>query len=57
MVLPYFDTFETKFEQKENQVVYKRIPADLDTAVSVMLKLTQAKKKFISIRVGHWWRD
>ncbi len=44
MVLPYFDTFETKFEQKENQVVYKRIPADLDTAVSVMLKLTQAKK-------------
>ncbi|MEE2774168.1 MAG: anthranilate synthase component I [Pseudomonadota bacterium] len=44
MTISSFETFENKFVQNENQVVYERIPADLDTPVSIMLKLTQAKK-------------
>lgn len=43
-LLPEFDTFQTGFEQGENQVVYTRLAADLDTPVSLMLKLAEARK-------------
>ncbi len=41
---PTFDDFAARYEQGENQLVYTRLAADLDTPVSVMLKLAAAKK-------------
>ncbi|MFW2587139.1 anthranilate synthase component I [Sagittula sp. SSi028] len=41
---PAFDDFATRYEAGENQVVYTRLAADLDTPVSLMLKLTGAAK-------------
>jgi anthranilate synthase component 1 len=40
---PSFSEFAAKYEKGENQVVYKRIVADLDTPVSLMLKLARAE--------------
>lgn len=42
-LLPDFDTFERGWNQSRNQVVYARLAADLDTPVSLMLKLTEAR--------------
>ncbi len=45
MVLtPSFETFEAGWARGENQVVYTRLAADLDTPVSLMLKLAEARK-------------
>ena len=44
MLLPDFKDFKSNLESKKNQLVYKRLPADLDTAVSLMIKLTEHKK-------------
>ena len=44
MLLPDFKSFKKKLDSRKNQLVYKRIPADLDTAVSLMIKLTKNKK-------------
>lgn len=41
---PDFDTFARAYEAGENQIVYARLAADLDTPVSLMLKLTGAQK-------------
>ncbi len=41
---PGFETFQTAFDAGKNQVVYTRLAADLDTPVSVMLKLAEAGK-------------
>jgi len=41
-LLPDYDTFAAGFEAGANQVVYTRIAADLDTPVSLMLKLSGA---------------
>ena len=41
-LLPAYDAFERGFSRGENQIVYTRIAADLDTPVSLMLKLTNA---------------
>lgn len=41
---PDFDSFAKAYEAGENQVVYARLAADLDTPVSLMLKLTGAQK-------------
>ncbi|MBP0482033.1 anthranilate synthase component I [Sagittula salina] len=41
---PAFDAFDTAYGRGENQVVYTRLAADLDTPVSLMLKLTGAAK-------------
>ena len=41
---PDFETFAAAYEGGENQVVYTRLAADLDTPVSLMLKLTGAQK-------------
>jgi anthranilate synthase component 1 len=41
-LFPDFDTFARAYERGENQVVYTRIAADLDTPVSLMLKMTDA---------------
>ena len=41
---PDFDSFARAFEAGENQIVYARLAADLDTPVSLMLKLTGAAK-------------
>ena len=43
-LLPDYDTFAKGFEAGANQVVYTRIAADLDTPVSLMLKLSGAGK-------------
>jgi anthranilate synthase component 1 len=43
-LLPDFDSFAAAYEAGKNQVVYTRLAADLDTAVSLMLKLTGAGK-------------
>ncbi|MEM1387920.1 MAG: anthranilate synthase component I [Pseudomonadota bacterium] len=40
---PSFEEFATRFDAGENQVVYTRLAADLDTPVSLMLKLTEAR--------------
>ncbi|MCC1492698.1 anthranilate synthase component I [Cognatishimia sp. F0-27] len=44
LLTPRFEAFETGFDAGENQVVYARLAADLDTPVSLMLKLTGAAK-------------
>ncbi len=41
---PDFETFRTGYESGENQVVWTRLAADLDTPVSLMLKLSGAGK-------------
>ena len=41
---PGFDTFAKGYEAGRNQVVYARLAADLDTPVSLMLKLTGAAR-------------
>ncbi|MBV1868574.1 MAG: anthranilate synthase component I [Marinosulfonomonas sp.] len=40
---PDFKTFAARYEAGENQVVYTRLAADLDTPVSLMLKLAEAR--------------
>ena len=41
---PDFDSFARGYDAGENQIVYTRLTADLDTPVSLMLKLTGAGK-------------
>ncbi len=41
---PDFASFESAYNAGQNQVVYNRLVADLDTPVSLMLKLAQAQK-------------
>ena len=41
---PSLDDFSSAYEAGRNQVVYTRLAADLDTPVSLMLKLTGAQK-------------
>ena len=41
---PDFDAFAERFSAGENQLVWTRLVADLDTPVSLMLKLTEARK-------------
>ncbi len=43
-IQPAFSDFETVHATGTNQVVYSRIVADLETPVSLLLKLTQARK-------------
>lgn len=40
---PSFDDFAAGYEAGENQIVFSRLAADLDTPVSLMLKLTAAQ--------------
>ncbi len=42
-LVPDFESFARAYEAGENQVVYARLAADLDTPVSLMLKLTGAQ--------------
>ena len=41
-ILPRYDAFAAVHERGENQVLWTELPADLDTPVSLMLKLTGA---------------
>ncbi len=43
-LLPDFTKFKTAYDAGQNQVVYTRLVADLDTPVSLMMKLAQAGK-------------
>ncbi|MEM8655603.1 MAG: anthranilate synthase component I [Pseudomonadota bacterium] len=43
-LVPEFDAFASAYAAGQNQVVYTRLAADLDTPVSLMLKLTGAQK-------------
>ncbi|MGK7652723.1 anthranilate synthase component I [Roseovarius sp. B08] len=43
-LIPSFETFAKGYEAGQNQVVYARLAADLDTPVSLMLKLTGAAR-------------
>ena len=43
-LLPDFDSFARDYDAGENQVVYARLAADMDTPVSLMLKLANAGK-------------
>jgi len=43
-LLPDYDSFARGYDAGENQIVYTRIAADLDTPVSLMLKLSGAGK-------------
>jgi len=43
-LLPIYDSFAQHYDAGANQVVYTRIAADLDTPVSLMLKLSGAGK-------------
>ncbi|MEM6896122.1 MAG: anthranilate synthase component I, partial [Pseudomonadota bacterium] len=42
-LVPDYPAFADGYEAGLNQLVYARLPADLETAVSVMLKLTGAE--------------
>ncbi|WP_417249036.1 anthranilate synthase component I [Celeribacter sp.] len=42
-ITPSFDAFETAYNAGRNQVVYAKVAADLDTPVSIMLKLAGAR--------------
>jgi anthranilate synthase component 1 len=41
---PTFESFAQQFDAGKNQLVYTRLAADLDTPVSLMLKLSEARK-------------
>ncbi len=41
---PEFTTFKKEYKSGRNQVVYSKLTSDLDTPVSIMLKLAGAKK-------------
>ena len=41
---PDFESFRAGFESGNNQIVWTRLPADLDTPVSAMLKLAGAQR-------------
>ena len=41
---PSYEEFAAKYEAGKNQLVYSRLAADLDTPVSVMLKLSEAQR-------------
>ena len=43
-LLPEFSVFEQGFDAGKNQVVYTRLAADLDTPVSLMMKLSDGQK-------------
>ncbi|MGH1454710.1 MAG: anthranilate synthase component I [Paracoccaceae bacterium] len=43
-LIPSYDDFARAHDAGENQIVYARIAADLDTPVSLMLKLTGAQR-------------
>ncbi|PSL20671.1 anthranilate synthase component I [Shimia abyssi] len=43
-LVPSFEDFAPAYEAGQNQIVYARLAADLDTPVSLMLKLTGAHK-------------
>ena len=43
-MVPDYNAFAKAYEAGQNQVVYTRLAADLDTPVSLMLKLTGAQK-------------
>ena len=43
-LFPGFAAFETAWERGENQLVWARLAADLDTPVSLMLKLADARE-------------
>jgi anthranilate synthase component 1 len=43
-LFPAFEDFSRAFDAGRNQVVWARLVADLDTPVSLMLKLTEARK-------------
>ncbi|GIT92377.1 anthranilate synthase component 1 [Jannaschia pagri] len=43
MIEPSFADFEAPFDTGQNQVLWTRLPADLDTPVSLMLKLAEAQ--------------
>ena len=43
-LVPDYDSFARAYQAGRNQVVYTRLAADLDTPVSLMLKLTGAQK-------------
>ena len=44
VLTPSYDAFANAYTAGKNQVVYARLAADLDTPVSLMLKLTGAAK-------------
>lgn len=41
---PCFNHFQSGYDSGKNQLIYTRLVADLETPVSLMLKLTQARK-------------
>ena len=43
-LIPDFDSFEAGWNAGCNQLVFMRLAADLDTPVSLMLKLAEAGK-------------
>ncbi len=43
-LIPSYDAFAAGYDAGRNQVVYTRLAADLDTPVSLMLKLSEARK-------------
>ena len=43
-LVPSFDDLAKAYDAGKNQVVFTRLAADLDTPVSLMLKLTGAQK-------------
>ncbi|ADO42253.1 anthranilate synthase component I [Ketogulonicigenium vulgare] len=43
-IFPDFETFRTGYEAGKNQIVYTRLAADLDTPVSLMMRLSGAGK-------------
>ncbi len=43
-ITPDFVSFEKRYKAGENQIIFTRLAADLDTPVSLLLKLTNARK-------------
>ena len=43
-IIPDFTSFERRYEAGKNQIIFTRLAADLDTPVSLLLKLTNARK-------------
>ena len=43
-ITPDFTSFKKEYEAGQNQVIFAKLTSDLDTPVSIMLKLAGAKK-------------
>jgi anthranilate synthase component 1 len=51
-IFPEYADFEAEYSKGKNQVIYTRLAADLDTPVSLMMKLSGDRKDSFFVGIG-----